>query len=30
MFKEWFDIEFHTVVLDLAGEPLEDDEIEPQ
>lgn len=25
-FKEWFDVEFHSAVLDLVDAPLEDDE----
>lgn len=26
MFREWFDIEMHSLVFDLSGEPLVDDE----
>ncbi|HUL00960.1 MAG TPA: hypothetical protein VLX29_08905 [Nitrospirota bacterium] len=26
LFKEWFDVEFHSAVLDLVDAPLEDDE----
>jgi hypothetical protein len=26
LFREWFDIKFHSLVLDLVDEPLEDDE----
>ncbi len=25
MFKQWFDIEYHTVIIDLCGYPIEDD-----
>lgn len=28
MFKQWFEIEFHSIVLDLVGDSLEDDESE--
>ncbi len=28
MFKHWFEIEFHSIVLDLVGDSLEDDEAE--
>ena len=28
MFRDWFDVEFHSCVTDLCGDPLEDDEVE--
>ena len=26
MFKQWFDVEYHSIVLDLVGDALKDDE----
>jgi len=27
LFKKWFEVEFHSVLVDTVGEPIEDDEI---